>query len=147
MWHPPRLCYRTRALVHILVARWSASAGGGSDNGRQQLCDRPLCTETLCTLTRSDSISHPAQKQKGRPDRHTMARMCWLQGRHVTLNSQRRIPAVVSICDGSHLSQAVSPQQCFVPFKNTKQTRCWIHMASKQQIIFLIQVNVFFWGC
>lgn len=101
-------CYRTRALVHILVSRWSVSAGGGSDKGRRRLRDSPLRTETLSTLTRSDSISRPAQKQKGSPDRHTMARMCWLQGRHVTLNAQRRIPAVVSICNGAYLSQAVS---------------------------------------
>lgn len=97
-------------LVHILVARRSVSAGGGSDKGWWRLCDRPLRTETLCALTRSDSISQPLQTQKGRPDRPTMARMCWLQGRHVSPNSQRRIPAVVSICNGAYLSLAVSSQ-------------------------------------
>lgn len=112
------------ALIHILEARRSVIAGGGSDKGRGQ-----PHTEALCTLTRSDSISRPAQKQKGRPDRPTMARMCWLRGRHVTLNSQRRIPAVGSICNGAYVAQAVSSQQCLSPFQNKTKKK-------KQQNLF-----------
>lgn len=96
------------ALARALVARRAVSAGGGPDKGRRRLRDRPLCTETLCTLTKYDSIYSSSSETKEGDQTGTQWHQCAAYRGDISLWTRTGpTPAAVPICTRAYVLSGI----------------------------------------